>query len=387
MSQFQFSPKTYRLIAIIFLVFIIGTAVAIVHFALPRATIEITAKADRSLAVSTFTIGETATPEDPENTSAITGTIAATEATTKEVFTPQGEGKKIAERVRGTVVLVNTSSLSQPLLSTTQLQLADGGMIYRTQKYAIVPANGELEIEVLADTAGLEGELKGGQELVIIKLNSSRQKSVYAEVREPLGGGEKTIAVVTQADMDASTLKLQASLREIAKKTLEQKTETTLTDDQISYSDIVTESKNKVGEETSEFEITGTLTATTARFSQEDLLKLLKQQYTISLPAGYSLLGFNDHSVKWSLESVAADATEASVRAEMEVFTTLTPNSDVIDPQELVGRKVDEIKEVLLSNPNISAIKVTFWPFWRNTAPPFPHRITLIIENNEEDLE
>ncbi|MBT6034572.1 MAG: hypothetical protein HOH01_03195, partial [Candidatus Jacksonbacteria bacterium] len=144
---------------------------------------------------------------------------------------------------------------------------------------------------------------------------------------------------------------------------------------------------NKVGEETSEFEIAGELNATTVQFSQEDLLKLLKQQYTISLPAGYSLLGFNDHSIKWSLESVNEDATEATIRAEMEVFATLTPNSDVIDPQELVGLKVNDIKEVLLSNPNISAIKVTFWPFWRNTAPPFPHRITVVIENNEEDLE
>ena len=387
MSQFQFSPRTYRLIAIIFLVVIIGIAVAIVHFALPRATIEITAKADRSLAVSTFTITDQTTADDSENLSHINGTIVLTEATKKEVFTPQGQGKKVPERVRGTITLVNTSTLSQPLLSTTQLQLEEGGMIYRTQKYAIVPAKGELEIEVLADTEGVEGELKGGQKLVIIKLNSSRQKSVYGEVREPLGGGEKTIAIVTQADMDTSAIKLQATLRDRAKKTLEQKITTELTEDQISYSPVSTESKNKVGEETSEFEIAGELNATTVQFSQEDLLKLLKQQYTISLPAGYSLLGFNDHSIKWSLESVNEDATEATIRAEMEVFATLTPNSDVIDPQELVGLKVNDIKEVLLSNPNISAIKVTFWPFWRNTAPPFPHRITVVIENNEEDLE
>jgi len=378
----QLQPHTYRIIALIFLVLIIIGALAVVHSALARATIEVTAKADRATAVSTLTVqlADTAV-EQISQPQSLTAKLLSASVSKNEPFTPQSDGKKIPDKARGTVVLVNTSSTPQPLLATTQLQLQGGDMIYRTDKYAVVPAQGEIEVGIIADKEGKEGEVPAPAKLVVVKLNNARQKEIYADVRKPIIGGEKIIAVLSQADFDTAQEKITILLKEDAKKKLSQTIGADLTDDHIIYGAVKVTSEQKIGDETDTFTLAGVLDAETPSLSQDAILSAAKQQYTSTLPAGYSLLGFNDHSVKWKLESLNEQKTEATLRTEIEAFTTITPNAEIINPQELVGLDVEKIKEKLLSNPNVSSIRVTFWPFWRTTAPSFANRITITIQS------
>ena len=379
----QLHPATYRIIALVFLVLIIVGALAVVHSALARATIEVTAKADRTTAVSTLAVQFLPTPS-PDTSQPLTGKLISVSASKTESFSPQSDGKKIPDKARGMVVFVNTSSLPQPLLATTQLQLTAGGMIYRTEKYVVVPAKGEIEVEITADEEGKEGELQAPAQLSVVKLNASRQKEIYADVRKSITGGEKTIAVLSQADFDAAQEKITALLKEDAKKKLSQTIGSEVTDDHVMYGDVKVTSEQKIGDETDTFVMTGALDAEMPSFSQDAILAVAKQNYTSTLPAGYSLLGFNDTSLKWNVESLNEQKTEATLRTELEAFTTLTPNAEIINPQELVNLDVEKIKEKLLSNPNVSSIRVTFWPFWRTTAPAFANRITVIITSSDQ---
>lgn len=381
----QLQPHTYRIIALVFLVLIIIGALAVVHSALARATIEVTAKADRATAVSTLAISLDASASEQTNQPiALTAKLTSVSVSKTEPFFPQSEGKKTPDKARGIVVFVNTSTTPQPLLATTQLQLKEGGMIYRTDKYAVVPAQGEIEVGVIADKEGKEGELMAPSKLMVVKLNAARQKEIYADVRKPITGGEKTIAVLSQTDFDTAQEKITLLLKDEAKKKLSQTTGATLTDDHIMYGEVKVSSEQKVGDETDTFTLAGVLDAETPSLSQETILSAAKQQYTSTLPAGYSLLGFNDNSLKWKLESLNDPKTEATIRTELEAFTTITPNAEIINPQELVGLDVENIKEKLLSNPNVSSIRVTFWPFWRTKAPSFANRITITIQSEDQ---
>lgn len=85
---------------------------------------------------------------------------------------------------RGTVKIFNKYSKSQTLVRTTRLLTPDN-KLYRIDSQVVIPAGGEVTVNVYADKTGNEFVLSGPQKYTIPGLFIDLQKFIYAESDAP----------------------------------------------------------------------------------------------------------------------------------------------------------------------------------------------------------
>src|SRR3989338_991400 len=186
----------YRKIAISFVVLTVLLVGIIVFFSIAKATVAVTLKKKLKRGEILMTIK--AEPKDSgteiqgayeEKTVEEEGQFEATGITEKET---RGEGK---------IFLINTTNISQPLVATTRLLSADG-VLFRLRSAVVVPAKGEIEAQMYADTSGTSGDIAAGTKFTIPGLNAAKQKVIYGELRAAISGESQKVRVVTAEDLE-----------------------------------------------------------------------------------------------------------------------------------------------------------------------------------------
>lgn len=131
--------------------------------------------------------------------------LTATDAITPSAST------KVDDFATGTITLYNTNPTEQALANATRLESESGGVIVRIQSKVIIPARGQVDVNVKADQAGVSGNVAPGDWLVP-GLKSAKSKVVYGRNETALTGGQKEEGEISDADINTAKTKITTQL-------------------------------------------------------------------------------------------------------------------------------------------------------------------------------
>jgi len=361
----------YRNISITFVIFVLILLVAVFFFLSSRATIVITPNPQK-ISLS-FNLEVKSQPTDDEllEKDIITGNIE-TLVKNGEIISEVLSTKTIDSTIVGQVEIINESNKDQALVKTTQLQ-ADNGVIVRTSDSLIVPAGGRVKVSVSAKDPTDFKDIAPGQ-LVIIKLNPALQDKIYAVADKTLNTDPQEIRILTESDITRAKDQLSQQLIE------EIKTENNI----LANHGLMTNIKNfeidrKIGDEADNFKLTMEVEVKFLKVNEEQLANLILKKVANLNLSGLSIGQLNVSDVDYT---IIDDNLDGYVLAKINYFILASINEDnsLLTKSTLVGKKIDEIKELLSNQELIQQVEILASPYWAKTLPRQASKINIIIK-------
>lgn len=131
-----------------------------------------------------------------------------TDTTVSAEYVASGTAAAKDARSTGMVNIVNTTSRTFTFVATTRL-MSKEGVLFRLKSQMLIPPNGTVIAEVIADVAGASGDI-GPTTFILPGLSGDVQKQVYAESTAPMTGGSGVVKAVSDADISRAKANLRA---------------------------------------------------------------------------------------------------------------------------------------------------------------------------------
>ncbi len=361
----------YRTIAGTFLVVALVLLGIIIFFTSKKATIVVVAKTDNKNINLDIAVAKQKTSD-----SAIVGLVTTTEFKWSQKYFPTGN-KTTTGLAVGSVTLYNETSAPQTLVKTTRL-LTSSGVLFRLSERVTVPANGQITASVYADQSGASGNI-GPSKFTIPGLNEDKQKVIYADSAKEMAGGVRTVGILSADDLKSAEadyiekVKQEISISLGKNPSFNQKL-------------IFVPSRNvkadrKVGEEITEFNISGTSTVVIVFYNTDDLKSVLAKEISTRVDAGTEKVLSVSKEPQVSLASYDLEKERARFSVYQDVLVTLDANADKLVAANFFGKSKDEIERYVFGLGHVVGVDVKFSPSWMRTAPAVADRVQVIIKN------
>lgn len=364
--------KFYKIVALTFLAITLILFGVIVFMSSKRAEIIITTKPEAVDITTTIGVNsESALRSVP-------GTVASTTVYGSHVYTPTGN-KEEPGIATGVVTLHNESSSDQPLVATTRL-LSEDGILFRLDERVLVPANSTIETSVYADIEGASGDIAATQ-FSIPGLNQTKQKVIYASSAESMSGGIRKVGIVSQSDIDKATKLLYAALQEEARGSLGSAEQ-----DSVGVYDIVSsavETDIEVGDEVSEFTVSGNATVVGVFFDQKNIVTLASDVLMSRAIDDAEYIEPSDAPPSVSLAEYDAETRSATLNVTYTGHASINPESNQLSKMMFYGKTKDEVRRYLLSLDHIYGVDVSLTPAWTQSVPHVAEHVDIVVKQVE----
>lgn len=321
---------------------------------------------------------------------------------TYEVMSLEAEGSRevsatgqedVETQATGNIVIYNTSSDSQRLITNTRFQTEDG-LIFRISDPAVVPAAvdgtpGSITAEVFADEIGSEYNITSGVRMRVPGFQENDMtelyEAIYAESTGVFSGGYAGPKfIVDEEQLSAALTSLQDELRQALESRVESERPAGFT---LFDSSVVFVYRDLPSEEIEEGQV---------RIKQQAILQvpMFKNEDFASFIAAATVPGYEGEPVriddvsKLSFE-YATEPTDIS--AEEGISFRLTGNPKLIwvfDSEQLkkdlAGGAQTALNTILGGYPAIERATVTIRPFWKQSFPDNTEDITIIESTDSE---
>ena len=310
----------------------------------------------------------------------IPGQLVSVEETVTGSFTSTGHDD-VVKKSRGTIGIVNDLPSKQTLIATTRFQ-SPSGKIYRISETVTIPANGSLEVEIIADKAG-----EGYEEEVDTRFNipgfkeaalTDKYENVYGlAITEIDGGFIGEGSLVLESDFNSAKEALFAQVVETVRTKLAERIENLGLIDPVSEIEIKSiESTADIDDVTESFKLTLTVEGRTMLFDADDVGELVNAYLDRS--GGLEMV--EDLT---SIEYVDAEFNEEedSVTFTLKIDGQAAPQidtSEIID--NLLGKDEGEITQYFRGLDEISSAKILLSPFWIRNVPKDSSRVKIDFE-------
>jgi hypothetical protein len=372
-SSFEPPVRFYKFIAITFLVLTVALLGVVLFMSSKRATITITAKNSPENITVDLELGE----EDASH--GIASMVTTTVVSLEQTFSPTGDREEDGIAT-GVVTLHNDSDVAQPLVKTTRLLTADG-ILFRLSEGVTVPANGVLtDVAVYADKEGKSGNIGPVEKFTIPGLNATRQKEVYGSSDSEMTGGVRTIGVLSQKDIDDATKKLAAALEEKGKNSLSGSSDMPAV---FAVSDVSASTEAEVGEEMSEFTLSGSATVVGVFYDADAVAEWATMQLAKKAISDAEKLHMAGDAPTLTFDSYDASTNTAVLTVFYNGTYTLNPESRQIEKSMFFGKDRDEVRRYVLSLDHVSGVEVDFQPAWMQSVPHVHDHVTVIVKEVE----
>jgi len=367
------SVRFYRTIAISFLVLTIILLGVVVFITSKKATITILAKEDTKSVNFNVSLENGVT--GVVSPQAINGGVASAQFFWTQKYAPTGN-KTTDSVATGTAIIYNKTGADQTLIKTTRL-LTASGVLFRLSDRVTVPANGQIAAKVYADQPGAGSEI-GPSQFTIPGLAADRQKVIYAESKESMTGGVVKVGVITDEDFKAAQADYwekakQAYLAANSTEFAGKKVIATLSGQPVS--------NYKVGEEVSEFELSGTSTVVAAWYDEGELSDILNKTVGSKIdPSTEKVLSLSGEPQVGIASYDLAHGT-AQLTVAQNATVTLDANADKLAVGNFLNKSKDEIQRYILGLDHVAGVEVRFSPMWMMSAPSVPDRISVMVKN------
>jgi len=365
--------KFYRTIAISFLVLTVILLGVVIFITSKKATITILAKNDVKNVNMSVNLVSGATGASDEQV--VTGGVTSSLFFWKQKYSPTGN--KVMDAVAtGEAIIYNKTGADQTLIKTTRL-ITPLGVLFRLADRVTVPANGQVTAQIYADLPGSASEV-GPAQLTIPGLATDKQRFIYAETQTSTVGGTSKVGILTEEDIKAAMTDYidktkQAYLSANNSLFTSGKPIITLTGDPIV--------NHKVGEEVSEFELSGTSTVVAVWYSESELTDVLNKAVGLKIDPGSEKALALSGSPQVAIASYSLKSGTAQLTVAQNVTVTLDSNVDKLAVSNFLGKSKDEIQRYILGLDHVAGVEVKFSPAWMMSAPSVPDKIQIIVKN------
>lgn len=378
----QASISLYRKIALTFLGLTFAVIVVILYFSFASATVTIVPQQ------ATFPIDFVETFKSDGNGNVTSGVGGITAK--GQIFTADKDGSKdyqtqvVADgdpaKATGSVVLFDKSNNPQALVATTRLLTPDG-ILFRLVKDTRVPANGQVNADVIADKPGKQGEIPPTI-FTIPGLNPARQKEVYAQSLVAFIGGSKAARMFSADDLKKAQDDLSAQLAATAITDWEAQLPADLKIlDKSVYKEILSSKTDaNVGDKVDKFTLTIKVRVAALAMSEKELTNLAINHLKTAVPTDSELINFDEGTLDYSAQKFDQPSGALTLKVTLVGRTEIRSTSTVFDKSKLVGLTVPDATNYLKSLPGVSDVKISLSPFWLRGLPELPDHIRIIIQ-------
>ncbi len=375
--------NTFRkrfLIIILAAVLLIGFLIWGIFFA-PRATVLITARTSESSVNNAITFGEGL------STDLAAKTLASKMQQTKKTATTEFEAtgsKDVGEKATGTVKFSTDSigALGKTIPAGTVLS-SSGGMTYVTNESVTMTISNSsgAPASITASERGTKSNGATG------KMTGAPSGIDAALQGATTGGTDKTITIVTQADIQKATEQLKLTDTDAVKKELKNKLSTTakIVDESFKVDQAAPVATPAVDQEVPEGvkpKLTTEATYSMSAIDADELASYLNEHFKKQLE-GLDTQRIYENGID-TVTFTNVNAVESGFTANVVATAKIGPKiEDSVVKDSAKGKRYGEIQSSLEAIQGVDDVDVVFWPFWVSAAPNDTDKITVEFKLNE----
>ncbi len=381
-SSSRFS-KIFILCLVVLVVTVFGLAVL-----LPQADVTIFARSEpitRDFEISV----DKAAPRVDTNSLTVPGIAVSREISQTKSFPTTGSLAS-GNKSTGTVTLYNFTSNTLTLRASTTTLIANGKNYSFTRDVTGIKPNGSPNtgIPIIAQNGGADYNLPANTRFRIVNAALGNQ-NVYAENPAALSGGTTGAAtkVLSQQDIDNATNELLAAVVAAVEEDMTgtNSVKTRVLDSGVKKEVLAKTANKQVGQETEEFDMTLIAKVTGLAFREDDVIDVIVAKINEVLSSDKYLLVAPEPKYESNFKSIDSALSKGVLAVHFETVAAYKVDEENL-PKILAGKNDSEIKEILLSKPEVDNVEVKFWPEWFvHKAPKFNGKIkiqTILSESN-----
>lgn len=297
---------------------------------------------------------------------------------------PKTGSEFVEDRASGKVVVFNEySTQSQRLITNTRFETPEG-LVYRVKSPVVVPGYkteagkvtpGSIEVTVYADDAGEKYNI-GAASFSIPGLKGSPQfEKMYARSTESMSGGfvgEKAVVDASVRDAAVAELKTQLQQELPADFASSLSAETIYFDETLVIS--FSEQPDKATSDGATVSVKGIAKAPT--FPNEKLARVIATEGGVTYENTLRIVNVDDLALSLVSEE-DSETLQLTISGEAQLEGVYNVERLV---QDLAGKDRKSVGVVLSGYPAIQDMRISIYPFWRNTIPENTDRIEIHIE-------
>jgi hypothetical protein len=243
------------------------------------------------------------------------------------------------------------------------------------------PASLTPPVEVVADQSGEDSNLPAGTRFEIHNdVLGTLPQLLYAVNSMPIDGGTSRFRTIISAnDLDQASKGLNSTILSSAKQQLLNSKNLTILDSGENLQISNTSFDKKANDQAQSFNGTASGHLTALAFDATILTKLVEQRINLTLDTDKYLVTGSKESIKYEFKNVDLFAGTGVLNVHFE--STIASKIDTVGiADKIIGQSSSQIKELLLSDPNIDAVDISLSPFWVRSVPRFSGRVHVSAE-------
>ncbi len=303
----------------------------------------------------------------------------------------QSTGQKDkGNKATGSVVLTNCSSATGSLTIPAGTGVSTGELTFITTAPVTLPEssfNGSKQCKTQTKNVSVASEKPGDQYNIASgkTFSVAGYSDVNAENNSPMTGGTRNIVkVVTQADIDKGKQTIQDRANSTASEELQDQLKSDgyypLKETLVAGEPTIT-TDHAADEEADSVTVTSTTVNTMLGVKESDLNKLIEDNVKEDIDKNTQVI--RDNGLKKANFNIQQNQG-GSARIYLQTNAVVGPELDAQDIRKAVaGKNLAETKKIILNRPGIKDVQVDYSPFWVNSTPKNPDKITIIFEDQK----
>ncbi|MBI4363684.1 MAG: baseplate J/gp47 family protein [Candidatus Doudnabacteria bacterium] len=362
--------------------FILGaSAVVVILFALavilPQAQITVYARSEpinRDFEIQV----DSAAKQADQSTFTIPAELISREVSDTKTFTTTGT-QISGTKATGAVTIYNNTSTTLRLRAVTTTLSANGKNFRFTADVSGIKPNGTTgPVAIEASEPGDSYNLAANTRLEIIN-SALGNRDVYAMNEAALAGGTSNgVKIFSQEDFDRAVVSMTEQL--LAK--VQEDLSATILPSGSNVEVLAKTASKEVGVEAESFDFTMIGRIRALVYKKDNLTSVMTENINSILSSDKYLLNSKDE-IRAQFKSVDLAAGKGVLNVHFE--TTVAYKIDTTGLSRLLaGKTGPQIRDILLTKPEIDRVDVKFSPFWVNKAPRFNGKIRIQSKLNQE---
>jgi len=357
------SIRLYRRIAISFLILTVFLLALVAYLSFSKATIKIFPKLQEIATQFNVNIVET-----PTSSGQVEGRVYERIFEKTQQFEVSGGEKTVQGKAGGEVRIINNYSKDQPLVATTRL-LSEQGVLFRVDESIVAPAGGEVTVMVHADEDGPAGDI-GPTRFTIPGLWAGLQDQIYAVSDAAMSGGEKTVSVISDDDLNAAESQLSQTVLEQAKQVLRDEVVDPRLDGYAFSSEVVEKASDAMpGQEVDEFNIKIKLKISAVFFSSVQMDEIIRAKLEESLDQDHGIGQIAEDEIVYVINNYDVANIAASLTVKALADGVIKETSSLLDKSKIAGMSPAAASAYFLSLGSVENVEITTSPFWIKVIP------------------
>ncbi len=288
-------------------------------------------------------------------------------------------GAIVEDYAKGVITFTNTLDEETRLLPHTHMRHGESGVQFLTDKQAVIPPHGTLEMPVTAKEKGPAGDVPPGR-FVIDKFSQGMQEAVYAESTAPFSGGQSTNTEITEEAIAAARQAVLEQAKQDAASKLTAKAGGAPIRSDLVNVEVISQSVSAApGSRSVRYSANATVHARGFVIDIHDLISLMTLALRASVAPDEEFVSYDPES--FAVEIAQTDWTKGQARIAASLTGTYAKKigAGELASENLSGLSKEEVIERFLASSTIGSVDVSFRPFWVASVPSRTDQIDISV--------